>query len=129
MLDVFQMYGHDEVDTAQVNGGGSSEADLDQLIWQNRGIVMSTKLMPKTSEPFPYSHKEDDLKPLLQEDLKALQTEIVDAWYLHVPDVSRLCIALSLPRIVISHVSETRVLKPQLANHTSRLILNMESGS
>ena len=122
------MYGHDEVDTAQVSGGESSQADLDQLIWQNRGIVMSAKLMSKTSEPCSYSHKEDDLKPLLQEDLKALQTENVVAWYLHVPDVSRLCTALSLPQIVISHVSETRVLKPQLANLKSRLISIMKSG-
>ena len=121
MLDVFLMYGHDEVDTAQVYGGGSSEVDLDQHIWQNRGIVMSTKLMPKTLGPFSYSHKEDDLKPGLQEKLKALQTDHVDAWYLHVPDVSNFYIALSLPRIVISHVSESRFLKPQLANHKSHL--------
>ena len=109
MLNVFQMHWHDEIDTAQVYGGGSSEMDLDQLKWQDRGIVMGTKLMPKTLGPSSYSHKKDDLKPRLLDDLKALQTDNVDTWYLHVPDVSKFCIVLFLPRVVISHISETRV--------------------
>lgn len=83
MLDVFQKHGHDEIDTARVYGGGSSEAYLGQLEWQERGLVMGTKLMPKKFGPFSYSHKKDDLKPGLLDSLKALRTEKVDTWYLH----------------------------------------------
>ena len=95
MLDVFQMHGHDEIDTAQVYDVGSSKTDLDKLKRQDRGIVMDTKLMPKTLGHSSYSHKKDDLKPRLLDDLKALQTDNVGTWYLHVPDVSKLCIICS----------------------------------
>jgi aflatoxin B1 aldehyde reductase len=42
MLDVFQKYGHKEVDTARVYGGGSSDEYLGKLNWQERGLVMET---------------------------------------------------------------------------------------
>jgi aflatoxin B1 aldehyde reductase len=44
MLDVFQKYGHKEVDTARVYGGGSSEEYLGELNWKERGLIMETKL-------------------------------------------------------------------------------------
>ena len=100
MLDVFQKHGHDEIDTARVYGGGSSEAYLGQLEWQERGLVMGTKLKAKKFGPFSYSHKKDDLKPGLLDSLKALRTEKVDTWYLHAPDVSKPHIILFSYRFV-----------------------------
>ncbi|KAA6409414.1 MAG: Aldo keto reductase [Lasallia pustulata] len=86
MLDVFQKHGHDEIDSARVYGGGSSEEYLGQLKWQERGIVMDTKLSPRRFGQKSYTHKKDDLKPGLLESLQALQTDKVDMWYLHAPD-------------------------------------------
>ena len=45
ILDVFQKYGHNEIDTARVYGGGTSEQFLGDLDWQSRGIIMDTKVM------------------------------------------------------------------------------------
>lgn len=89
ILDIFQAHGHNEVDTARTYGGGSSEEYLGQLKWQERGIVLDTKLSPAqriTEREKQYTHKRDDLKPALLESLKALQTDKVDMWYLHAPD-------------------------------------------
>lgn len=89
MLDVSQAHGHNEVDTARVYGGGSSEEYLGQLKWKERGLVMDTKLSPRKKNivgPKAYSHAKDALKPALLESLEALQTDQVDMWYLHAPD-------------------------------------------
>ena len=51
MLDVFQKHGHDEIDSARVYGGGSSEEYLGQLKRQERDIVMDTKLTPRQFGP------------------------------------------------------------------------------
>lgn len=89
ILDVFQARGHDEIDSARVYGGGSSEEYLGLLKWQERGITMDTKLSPRRRlQPGTksYTHRKDDLKPALLESLEALQTAKVDMWYLHAPD-------------------------------------------
>ena len=96
MLDLFQKHGHDEIDSARVYGGGSSEEYLGQLKWQERGILMDTKLSPRGFGQKPYTHKKDDLKPGLLDSLQALQTDKVDMWYLHSPDVSKFYIVLSI---------------------------------
>lgn len=46
ILDIFQRYGHNEVDSARAYGAGSSETMLGELDWKNRGIVMDTKYYP-----------------------------------------------------------------------------------
>lgn len=89
ILDVFQAHGHDEIDTARVYGGGSSEEYLGLLKWQERGLVMDTKLSPRRRlQPGvkSYTHKKDALAPALRESLEALQADEVDMWYLHAPD-------------------------------------------
>lgn len=89
ILDVFQSHGHNEIDTARVYGGGSSEEYLGQLQWQQRGLVLDTKLSPRRRlQPGvkTYTHKKDDLQPALLESLDALQSDHVDMWYLHAPD-------------------------------------------
>lgn len=88
---MFQAHGHNEIDSARVYGGGSSEEYLGQLQWQQRGIVMDTKLSPRRPlQPGPstrtYTHRKEDLEPALLESLNALQTGNVDMWYLHAPD-------------------------------------------
>lgn len=83
MLGVFQKYGHKEVDTARVYGGGSSEEYLGQLNWQERGLVMETKLYPT---PGKITHTAADLRKHLLESLKALNAKKIDMWYLHGPD-------------------------------------------
>jgi aflatoxin B1 aldehyde reductase len=68
---------------------------LGQLDWQERGLVVDTKLNPRRMGPYQYSHKRDDLKRGLLDSLKALNTEKVDLFYLHAPDVSNV-VACSL---------------------------------
>ena len=46
ILDIFQSFGHNEVDTARYYGSGSSEEYLGKLNWQERGIAMDTKFYP-----------------------------------------------------------------------------------
>ncbi|EJD00810.1 Aldo/keto reductase [Fomitiporia mediterranea MF3/22] len=93
ILDVFQKHGHYEVDTARFYGGGTSEEYLGKINWQNRGLVMDTKLYPTTSYTGPprddmvlISHRPEDLRKYLQIQLKALNTDKIDMWYLHAPD-------------------------------------------
>ncbi len=77
VLDILQKHGHNEVDTARVYG--TSEEMLGQLKWQERGLVVGTKLMG------------NDLQRGLTASLQALQTDKVDLWYLHIPDVGISC--------------------------------------
>lgn len=49
---------------------------------------MGTKLNPRRMGPYQYSHKKEDLKGGLLDSLQALNTEKVDLFYLHAPDVS-----------------------------------------
>jgi aflatoxin B1 aldehyde reductase len=74
ILDVFQAFGHKEIDTARTYSGGTSEEYLGQLQWSERGIVMDTKLSPRANV---YTHKPADLEPALQESLKALRIDKV----------------------------------------------------
>lgn len=89
LLDTFQTHGHNEIDTARVYGEGSSEEYLGKLDWQKRGMVMDTKLYPTSVRPYNkeiYSHSPKDLRAGLLASLKALNTDKLDAWYLHGPD-------------------------------------------
>jgi hypothetical protein len=86
IIDVLQQHGHNEIDTARVYG--TSEALLGQLKWQELGLVMDTKLNPRRMGPYQYSHKKEDLKRGLFDSLQALNTDKVDLFYLHAPDVS-----------------------------------------
>ncbi|KAL5527048.1 hypothetical protein ACEPAG_5839 [Sanghuangporus baumii] len=91
ILDIFQKHGHNEVDTAIVYCEGTSEEYLGKVGWQKRGLKMDTKLYPNISNPvvqgkFVISHKPEDLRKFLQIQLKALNTDKLDMWYLHGPD-------------------------------------------
>src|ERR1700743_3848219 len=81
ILDVFRKYGHTELDTARVYGGGSSEEMLGHLKWQDRGIVMETKLSPRANIGLPEgvatTHSPEHLRMGLEASLKALKTDTI----------------------------------------------------
>jgi aflatoxin B1 aldehyde reductase len=87
---VFTERGHNELDTARVYGNGSTEEILAELNWQNRKLVMETKLYPNANSPFAqenaYTHKAEDVRRGLLDSLKALKTDKIDMFYLHGPD-------------------------------------------
>ncbi|KAF7354038.1 Aflatoxin B1 aldehyde reductase member 3 [Mycena venus] len=88
IMDVFVKHGHREVDTARIYGRGTSEVILGKINWQEKGIVMDTKILPlyhrfpEVSAP----HTSEDLRKTLLTSLKALNTDKIDIWYLHSPD-------------------------------------------
>ncbi|KAL4892385.1 NADP-dependent oxidoreductase domain-containing protein [Aspergillus ambiguus] len=92
ILDVFQAHGHDEIDSARIYGLGSCEPLLARAKWQERGLVMQTKLYPTygramgAADTMYYTHKPDDLRRGLMDSLEALGTDRIDLWYLHGPD-------------------------------------------
>ncbi|KAH8652113.1 keto reductase [Xylariales sp. PMI_506] len=87
ILDVFQKFGLNEIDTARGYSNGTSEEYLAELKWQERGLVLATKLSPAaTPSPISYSHKPADLRRGIQASLDALKTDKLDLWYLHFPD-------------------------------------------
>lgn len=89
-MDLFQRHGHNEIDTARIYGGGSSEEMIADLAWKERGLIVDTKLYPNAGGPAAfadgYTHKPEDLRRGLTNSLKALQSEDVDIFYLHAPD-------------------------------------------
>lgn len=89
ILDIFQSYGHNEVDTSRYYGSGSSEEYLGKLNWQERGIVMDTKLYPtvrRSMDKDQWTHRPEHLRENLMRSLEALNANKVDMWYLHGPD-------------------------------------------
>jgi aflatoxin B1 aldehyde reductase len=92
ILDVFQKYGHSEIDTAIVYGGGSSEQYLGQLHWQDRGLIMDTKFSPRTDlglgPNVKTTHSPAHLRLALQKSLESLKVDKIDMWYLHAPERS-----------------------------------------
>ncbi|KAF7371138.1 Aldo/keto reductase [Mycena sanguinolenta] len=89
ILDVFLKHGHRELDTARVYCGGTSEEYLGKINWQDKGIVMETKLYPaKGRDSTTGSHSPEDLRKFLMMSLKALNTDKIEMWYLHGPDRS-----------------------------------------
>ena len=89
ILDIFQSFGHNEVDTSRFYGDGSSEQHLAKLGWKSRGLVVDTKLYPtagRHGSAEQWTHSPADLREGLRCSLKALDAKIVHLWYLHGPD-------------------------------------------
>ncbi|THH08200.1 hypothetical protein EW145_g2860 [Phellinidium pouzarii] len=86
ILDVFQAHGHYEIDTSRTYSEGTSEEYLGKIGWQSRGLKMDTKLYPDTVYPGLQKPRADIVthKPEIQ--LKALNTDKLEMWYLHGPD-------------------------------------------
>ncbi|PQE05195.1 hypothetical protein CJF30_00010145 [Rutstroemia sp. NJR-2017a BBW] len=89
ILDVFQKYGHREVDSARVYGGGSTEERLAEAHWQSRGLIMQTKLYPTAGKgmdwltPEQWTHSAADIRAGFEASMKALQTDRVEINKLH----------------------------------------------
>ncbi|KAJ7236429.1 Aldo/keto reductase [Mycena haematopus] len=88
ILDVFLKHGHRELDTARVYAGGTSEEYLAKAHWQEKGILMETKLYPAKGQTITGTHSPEDLRKFLMMSLKALNTDKLEMWYLHGPDRS-----------------------------------------
>ncbi|GAA6032760.1 hypothetical protein JCM8097_000778 [Rhodosporidiobolus ruineniae] len=88
MLDVFQKHGHHEVDTALIYGHGSSEEYLGQIDWKSRGLYVATKLAPGNYDNRGVKFTLDSIRKNLDIQLKAIGTDSLDLWYLHMPDYS-----------------------------------------
>ncbi|KAI8992793.1 Aldo/keto reductase [Trametes punicea] len=93
ILDIFQGHGHSEIDTARGYTEGTSEEYLGKLDWQNRGLLLATKLYPNVGKSGPLapgteqiSHSPEDLRKFLDISLKALRADSIEIWYLHGPD-------------------------------------------
>ncbi|KIJ69452.1 hypothetical protein HYDPIDRAFT_106074 [Hydnomerulius pinastri MD-312] len=93
MLDIFQAHGHEEVDTARIYGGGTSEEYLGKIDWQSRHLIMDTKHYPHLTMGNSVNdnvtlrdHSPEGLRQNLMASLEALKTNKVDMWYLHGPD-------------------------------------------
>ncbi|KAJ6485518.1 Aldo/keto reductase [Mycena sanguinolenta] len=88
ILDVFVQHGHREVDAARVYGAGTNEEYLAKAHWQDKGILMETKLYPAKGQTITGTHSPEDLRKFLMVSLKALNTDKLEIWYLHGPDRS-----------------------------------------
>ena len=79
IIDAVQKFGHNEIDTARGYSNGSSEEYLAELKWQERGLVLATKLAPAANpSPDEYSHQSADLRRGIGASLKALKTDKID---------------------------------------------------
>lgn len=74
VLDLFQSYGYDEVDTARVYAGGLQEGFTRQAGWKERGLKLATKVYPST----PGTYKADVITGKFEMSLEELGTDCVD---------------------------------------------------
>lgn len=89
IIDIFQSYGHNEIDTSRFYGSGSSEEYLAKLRWQDRSLVMDTKIFPSVGKGMDQDNwtlRPEHLREVLMQSLKALNAHKIHMWYLHAPD-------------------------------------------
>ncbi|KAG0001654.1 hypothetical protein BGZ80_006141 [Entomortierella chlamydospora] len=79
-LDLFNSYGHVEIDTARIYGSGTTEQVLSQL--PTAHLKIATKAWPFEDGSF----NEENLAAQFRQSLEALNTTKVDIFYLHAPD-------------------------------------------
>jgi len=85
ILDIFAAHGHNELDTARVYSGGTTEQYLGELEVQTKqGYKLATKLLPR--KELGYDHTAEGLRKAVKESLSALNFNKVDILYLHAPD-------------------------------------------
>lgn len=79
ILDTLQRFDLNEVDCARGYNGGTSEEYLAELKWQDRGLIVATKLSPAANpSPGAYTHKPADLRRGIEASLAALKTKQID---------------------------------------------------
>ncbi|KAF7363274.1 Aldo-ket-red domain-containing protein [Mycena sanguinolenta] len=84
ILNAFLRHGHREIDAARTYCGGTCEEYLGQINWQEKGLLIETKLAPRLG----ITHSPEDLRKHLMISLKALNAKTLEMWYLHAPDRS-----------------------------------------
>lgn len=82
-FDMFQGYGHKQVDTARIYGGGDTEKVISQLPTKDH-FKIATKAYPM----FDGAFSADQLEKQFRLSLEALNASKVDIFYLHAPDAS-----------------------------------------
>ncbi|KAJ9657932.1 hypothetical protein H2198_004015 [Neophaeococcomyces mojaviensis] len=83
-LDLYQLRGYSEVDTARTYVNGLQEGYTNQAKWKERGLVLATKCYPTE----PGTHSRSNIRTMLENSLLELGTDQVDIFYLHAPDRS-----------------------------------------
>ncbi|KAJ7160141.1 NADP-dependent oxidoreductase domain-containing protein [Mycena filopes] len=92
LLDAFQKHGHDEVDTARIYAGGTTEEFLAAAGYQERGLRMETKSYPTKGRNMEWltaeqiTHSPAELRQSVNDSLAALKTDKFYMFYLHGPD-------------------------------------------
>ncbi|KAF9272107.1 hypothetical protein BGZ68_002707, partial [Mortierella alpina] len=82
LLELFQSYGHSEIDSARLYCNGDTEKVLGQLPLEK--FKVATKIFPFTAG----AHEAANLERGLRDALAALKASSVDIFYLHAPDRS-----------------------------------------
>lgn len=82
-LDTCQRYGVRELDTARLYGGGQNEKLLGQV-----GATHNFQVSTKINNTGDGALKHDTILQSAQESLASLQTDVVDIFYIHMPDRS-----------------------------------------
>ncbi|KAJ7022564.1 Aldo/keto reductase [Mycena alexandri] len=90
IIEIFLKHGHHKIDTARVYGLGTAEKLIGAINWQQKGILIDTKLLPAhpLMPEVTGAHTFESLRKFLLVSLKALNTDKIDIWYLHGPDRS-----------------------------------------
>ncbi|KAJ7916808.1 Aldo/keto reductase [Mycena leptocephala] len=90
VMDLLLKHGHREIDTARIYARGTSETMLGKINWQEKGILMETKILPfyPILPDVTAAHSPVGLRESLMMSLKALDTKQLEIWYLHAPDRS-----------------------------------------
>jgi len=90
VMDLLLKHGHREIDTARIYGRGTSETMLGKINWQEKGILMETKILPFYAllPDVTAAHSPEGLRESLMMSLKALNSKQLGIWYLHAPDRS-----------------------------------------
>src|SRR5277367_5054932 len=82
ILDTFQKFGYDELDTARGYCNGEEEGFITKAGWKERGMKMGSKCYPVEAG----GHSAEKLRATLEKSLAELKTDKIDLYYLHAPD-------------------------------------------
>ena len=82
VLDTFQKFGYDELDTARGYCDEQEEGFITKAGWKERGMKMGTKAYPLQ----PGYHSASKLRETVEKSLSELKTDKIHIYYLHAPD-------------------------------------------
>ncbi|KAF3913319.1 hypothetical protein ABW20_dc0102790 [Dactylellina cionopaga] len=104
LIEIFQSYGHNELDTARIYNDGTTEEYLGKI--GTSGLIVATKLYPTAkageNDANAISHTPESIQKHVPRSLSALALSSVDLWYLHAPDHTT-DINITLPAVANLH--------------------------